>query len=137
MNTVYSKLWLHHGTKTKTKKIQLQLTAPLSWPLMHRLRFCVFFFPFLFIFSPFFGGLLGNNAVDENGLTRAKANVVDEALASLQPALCDKDGAWTADYVRLRFKAHLPYDCAGGTALDTAGNGGGGGGSIAKRDRLV
>jgi hypothetical protein len=26
----------------------------------------------------------------------------------LQPALCDADGNWTADYVRLRFRAVLP-----------------------------
>lgn len=55
---------------------------------------------------------------DENGLTRAKAVVVDEALAALQPALRDKEGVWTADYVRLRFRAHLPHDSVSGTAVD-------------------
>jgi len=29
----------------------------------------------------------------------------DEAVALLRPVLCDEDGAWTADYVRLRFAA--------------------------------
>jgi trans-aconitate methyltransferase len=31
-----------------------------------------------------------------------------ELLQSLQPALCDPDGKWTADYVRLRFVARKP-----------------------------
>eukprot|EP00752_Nemacystus_decipiens_P015678 g13992.t1 len=69
---------------------------------------------------------------DENGLTEAKAVVVDEALAALQPALRDKEGIWTADYVRLRFRAHLPYDSVTGTAVDggtAAGALGGGGGA--------
>lgn len=50
--------------------------------------------------------------------------MIDEALAALQPALCDKDGIWTADYVRLRFRAHLPLDGAdgsGGTAVEGDG----------------
>lgn len=59
---------------------------------------------------------------DENGLTKAKAVVVDEALAALQPALRDNDGIWTADYVRLRFRAHLPHDSASGTAVDGSGD---------------
>lgn len=63
---------------------------------------------------------------DENGLTRTKAVVVDEALAALQPALRDKEGIWTADYVRLRFRAHLPYDSVSGTAVE----GGGGAGAL-------
>ncbi len=29
----------------------------------------------------------------------------DEAAALLRPALCDSDGNWTADYIRLRFEA--------------------------------
>ena len=33
--------------------------------------------------------------------------ILDETLDHLAPALCDKDGNWTADYVRLRFRAHL------------------------------
>lgn len=44
--------------------------------------------------------------------------MVDEALAALQPALRDKEGIWTADYVRLRFRAHLPHDSVTGTAVD-------------------
>ncbi|CAN0000408.1 unnamed protein product [Ectocarpus sp. 4 AP-2014] len=55
---------------------------------------------------------------NENGLTETKATVVDEALAALQPALRDKDGFWTADYVRLRFRAHLPLDSASGTGVE-------------------
>eukprot|EP00904_Undaria_pinnatifida_P014077 jgi/Undpi1/97/HiC_scaffold_1.g00097.m1 len=51
---------------------------------------------------------------NEQGLSRSKAAVIDEALAALQPALCDEDGIWTAGYVRLRFKAHLPLDCDAG-----------------------
>lgn len=47
--------------------------------------------------------------------------VVDEALAALQPALRDKEGIWTADYVRLRFRAHLPHDSVAGTAVDGGG----------------
>lgn len=34
-----------------------------------------------------------------------RASVIDEILALLQPVLCDSAGNWTADYVRLRFKA--------------------------------
>ena len=33
--------------------------------------------------------------------------VLDEVVDLLQPALCDADGNWTADYVRLRFEAVL------------------------------
>jgi SAM-dependent methyltransferase len=40
------------------------------------------------------------------GMTpRDKDAAVDEAVALLEPALCDADGRWTADYVRLRFRA--------------------------------
>lgn len=59
-----------------------------------------------------------------NGLSETAAMVLDEALASLQPALRDKNGIWTADYVRLRFKAHLPDDCTAGTAVDNGRAGG-------------
>jgi trans-aconitate methyltransferase len=31
----------------------------------------------------------------------------DEAIALLRPVLCDEQGRWTADYIRLRFAAHL------------------------------
>ena len=45
----------------------------------------------------FFGRL------EPNEKTEARA----EVLALLRPCLCDDDGRWTADYVRLRFAAHL------------------------------
>lgn len=31
----------------------------------------------------------------------------DETVALLRPSLCDSDGNWTADYIRLRFEARL------------------------------
>jgi SAM-dependent methyltransferase len=34
-----------------------------------------------------------------------RARVMEETVALLKPALCDEDGNWTADYVRLRFVA--------------------------------
>jgi trans-aconitate methyltransferase len=34
-----------------------------------------------------------------------RATVVDETVSLLEPALCDEQGNWTADYVRLRFIA--------------------------------
>jgi SAM-dependent methyltransferase len=33
----------------------------------------------------------------------------DEAIALLRPCLCDEQGRWTADYVRLRFAARLSF----------------------------
>jgi len=36
-----------------------------------------------------------------------RAAIRDEASALLRSALCDSDGNWTADYVRLRFEAVL------------------------------
>ena len=30
----------------------------------------------------------------------------DEAIALVRPVLCDTQGRWTADYIRLRFAAH-------------------------------
>jgi SAM-dependent methyltransferase len=36
-----------------------------------------------------------------------RGEVLDEAVALLRPSLCAPDGRWTADYVRLRFRAHL------------------------------
>lgn len=36
-----------------------------------------------------------------------RAAVKDDAMALLRPRLCDQDGNWTADYVRLRFAARL------------------------------
>lgn len=38
----------------------------------------------------------------------ARPAVVDRVVALLAPALRDADGNWTADYVRLRFRAVLP-----------------------------
>jgi trans-aconitate methyltransferase len=37
-----------------------------------------------------------------------RAAVRDEVATLLHPCLCDEVGRWTADYVRLRFSAHLP-----------------------------
>ncbi len=34
--------------------------------------------------------------------------LLDEVAAALRPTLCDGDGCWTADYVRLRFAAAKP-----------------------------
>ena len=34
--------------------------------------------------------------------------LIAEVMERLRPALCDPDGAWTADYVRLRFAARKP-----------------------------
>ena len=36
-----------------------------------------------------------------------RAQVRDEAVALLRPALCEPGGNWTADYIRIRFEAHL------------------------------
>ena len=47
--------------------------------------------------SPFLQGL----TTDERRIA------VDEIVELLRPVMCDGDGAWTADYVRLRFKARL------------------------------
>lgn len=37
-----------------------------------------------------------------------RGSFLDEVCAALQPALCDASGKWTADYVRLRFRASKP-----------------------------
>lgn len=37
-----------------------------------------------------------------------RKHFIAEVVASLQPLLCDRDGQWTADYVRLRFAASKP-----------------------------
>lgn len=37
-----------------------------------------------------------------------RATLLARAVALLEPALCDADGNWQADYVRLRFRAVLP-----------------------------
>jgi hypothetical protein len=34
-----------------------------------------------------------------------RETVVAETVALLKPGLCDEEGQWTADYVRLRFSA--------------------------------
>jgi hypothetical protein len=36
-----------------------------------------------------------------------RAVAVTNTIALLEPTLCDADGNWTADYVRLRFHATL------------------------------
>ncbi len=38
---------------------------------------------------------------------KAEDAVLNEVVALLEPVLCDADGNWTADYVRLRFEAVL------------------------------
>jgi hypothetical protein len=37
-----------------------------------------------------------------------RAEFKKEVVELLRPALCDEGGAWTADYVRLRFSARRP-----------------------------
>jgi trans-aconitate methyltransferase len=39
---------------------------------------------------------------------RDRGSFLDEVCAALRPALCDESGKWTADYVRLRFRAGKP-----------------------------
>src|SRR5262249_14657897 len=41
-------------------------------------------------------------AADQRAAARA------EAIGLLRPVLCDEQGRWTADYIRLRFAAHVP-----------------------------
>jgi trans-aconitate methyltransferase len=38
---------------------------------------------------------------------RDRVSAVDEVTTLLRPVLCDTQGQWTADYVRLRFLAHV------------------------------
>jgi len=33
---------------------------------------------------------------------------IEQVVTLLKPVLCDAEGKWTADYVRLRFVAHRP-----------------------------
>jgi hypothetical protein len=41
-----------------------------------------------------------------SGLDRSEQDrILDSAVELLRPALCDSEGNWTADYVRLRFVA--------------------------------
>lgn len=51
----------------------------------------------------------GSHKVDANGLIKAQVEIINEVLDALQPALRDEIDLWTADYVRLKFRAHLPY----------------------------
>jgi trans-aconitate methyltransferase len=37
-----------------------------------------------------------------------RTNAIQEIVSLLKPVLCDRQGHWTADYVRLRFRAHRP-----------------------------
>lgn len=37
-----------------------------------------------------------------------QAAALEETITLLEPVLCDRRGNWMADYVRLRFSAHLP-----------------------------
>ena len=36
-----------------------------------------------------------------------RSEVMTEVVALLRPSLCDTDGVWTADHIRLRFAAVL------------------------------
>jgi len=57
----------------------------------------------------FAGSFLGALAVDE------RSRFLDEVCVALKPSLCDANGKWTADYVRLRFRATKPATaCRGG-----------------------
>jgi SAM-dependent methyltransferase len=48
--------------------------------------------------------------LDQAGVPEAaRAEVVDEIEALLKPVLCDDEGNWTADYVRLRWQAKKPH----------------------------
>jgi hypothetical protein len=37
-----------------------------------------------------------------------RASFIDEVREALRPRLCDSNGKWTADYVRIRFAADKP-----------------------------
>ena len=52
----------------------------------------------------FRGGFIDGAGVPET----LKDRIIAETVALLAPALQAADGQWTADYVRLRFAAHLP-----------------------------
>jgi hypothetical protein len=45
-----------------------------------------------------------NGVLDQLG-AEDRATAVAETIALLQPILCDADGNWTGDYVRLRYSA--------------------------------
>jgi SAM-dependent methyltransferase len=40
-----------------------------------------------------------------------RADFLDEVTSLLKPVLCDSQGHWTADYMRLRFSAIKPLNC--------------------------
>jgi len=48
------------------------------------------------------------NGVLDQLAPRDRASAIARTVALLKPILCDADGNWTADYVRLRFKATRP-----------------------------
>jgi trans-aconitate methyltransferase len=50
----------------------------------------------------FAGSFLGRLADNKRTAVR------DEIVELLRPVLCDEQGRWTGDYIRLRFAAHLP-----------------------------
>lgn len=52
----------------------------------------------------FRGGFIDAAGVPESDRDR----VITETVDLLRPVLCDAAGHWTADYVRIRFAAHLP-----------------------------
>ncbi len=52
--------------------------------------------------TTFRSGVLDSLAIDE------KEKALREVVALLRPILTDGYGAWTADYVRLRFRAKKP-----------------------------
>jgi trans-aconitate methyltransferase len=52
-----------------------------------------------------------------------RERVVDEAVEMLAPVLCDPEGQWTADYVRLRFVAMSDGRAAEGNWETGSGNG--------------
>lgn len=54
--------------------------------------------------STFRGGFIDNAGVPPE----KRAQVMEDIRAMLRPVLADEAGNWTADYVRIRFHAHLP-----------------------------
>jgi hypothetical protein len=50
-----------------------------------------------------------SGVLDALGVSDAdRESVVQETVALLRPILCDPEGNWMADYVRLRFAATKP-----------------------------
>ena len=54
--------------------------------------------------TTFRGGFLADAGVPHN----KQEAIIDEIEALLRPILCDREGNWTADYVRLRWRAEKP-----------------------------